>query len=150
MIFLYCYEEDDEWFHHLRPAEREANEELERRAKALMQAGVIVRAFHTDTSHFGPDDVGLVTSRFGEADGISPESPPKVAEFLLRLFVASRDVDVVVGDLEEQYHKDMTKVGALRARRKYYTEAARSILSALWEIVEAAGLWEWIRRMFGI
>lgn len=48
-----------------------------------------------------------------------PEQPPRWADQLLEWFVAPHLLEYIQGDLHENFHKRVTKVGLARARREY-------------------------------
>jgi hypothetical protein len=76
----------------------------------------------------------------------SPENAvPQSAEFLLDLFLSAKDRDEVLGDLQEQYAKRVTKYGHVKAKIWLYKQVGASMLPLLWKLI-TLGLGKWIRR----
>ena len=48
-----------------------------------------------------------------------PDQPPRWADQLLEWFVAPHLLEYIQGDLHENFHKRVAKVGIARARREY-------------------------------
>jgi len=59
--------------------------------------------------------------------------PPTSAEFIARLFIPRENRDAILGDLEEDYHKHVEKLGERRAKLIYWADVIRSI----WPFVSA-------------
>lgn len=99
-----------------------------------------------------PDDIESMADRskvsFEQQDGL--HGPPPLGKYVLRLFLLRSDFDVILGDLEERYRKDLTQVGVKKANCKYYKEIFKSIVPTLLRIVIKLGLLDWIRRKLGL
>lgn len=59
--------------------------------------------------------------------------PPTSAEFIARLFIPRKNRDSILGDLEEDYHKHVEKLGERRAKLIYWADVVRSV----WPFVSA-------------
>jgi hypothetical protein len=72
-------------------------------------------------------------------DEVQP--PPPWAEFLLELFAAKKTRDALLGDYNEEFHKNcMEPGGVARARRIYWAGVLRSLTPLIWSKVRHAGL----------
>jgi hypothetical protein len=71
-------------------------------------------------------------------DEVQP--PPPWAEFLLELFAAKTVRDSLVGDFNEEFHKNcMEPGGVARARRIYWAGVLRSLTPLIWNKAKKAG-----------
>lgn len=70
-----------------------------------------------------------VSSYFGFYDPNKPDlqKPPKSAEFLIYIFVKRQDREVILGDLEEDFHEVRHKFGKRYASFQYWCQVLRSI-----------------------
>ncbi len=62
--------------------------------------------------------------------------PPKIAEYLLFLFIPKQNRNAVLGDLEEDYHLAFEKYGLKKAQFFYWWQVVRSI----WPLISAVVL----------
>ncbi len=60
-----------------------------------------------------------------------PPTPPALAAWLLRLWLGSDTAEVITGDLNESFERDVRTLGRLRARARYWRLACASI-AACW------------------
>jgi hypothetical protein len=83
----------------------------------------------------------------------APAIPPATAHFLLRLVVASKSQEDVLGWIEERYRLDVQKFGPRRAKQLFWSQTLRSIGPLVWEKVRNWGIFtalvEYGRRKIG-
>jgi len=60
--------------------------------------------------------------------------PPAFAQFLLRLLIKPSHCEGAIGDIDEQFRRDISNYGITRARRLYWAETIRTI----WPLVVPA------------
>jgi hypothetical protein len=86
------------------------------------------------------------------ADPKSIAEPPKVADFLLTLFLSEAKGEAAIGDLSERFENDCQRFGAARARRMYWGRALRSLWPLLRRVAARVIKWtalvEGVRRFF--
>lgn len=96
-----------------------------------------------------PHDLILTRLEIGRAQ---VAEPPKLAQFLLVLFLDRRHVDGLIGDLAEQFERDCRRYDADYARRRYWAETLRSLWPLLRRAMARAIKWvavlEAVRKFF--
>ena len=80
-----------------------------------------------------------VANRVGEGE-INNFYPPAFAEWLAVLIKAPAMRDAFVGDLEEEFQRDLASFGLNRARRFYWARTLRSIVPLLWHAAKRLGI----------
>jgi hypothetical protein len=70
---------------------------------------------------------------------------PKGAEFLLDILTPARDREAVLGDLQEQFSKRISRFGARGGKIWLYKQVLTSMLPLLRRLL-ALGLGDWLRR----
>jgi hypothetical protein len=73
--------------------------------------------------------------------------PPMLAEALLRLFVKRNIHDAILGDLQEDFAKNLKTHGYRRARFMYWVETLRSMAPLVCSFAKRIGLFGFIAEM---
>ncbi len=58
------------------------------------------------------------------------QKPPKAVNWLLRRFCDDLLIEDLLGDMEEEFHRNVAKYSILKAKRKYFSEALSLIFSS--------------------
>ena len=81
------------------------------------------------------------------ADKVAPaisgdiREPPGVAEFLLCIFARAKDIDALMGDLEEDFARDRALgMSKRRAAARYWARVLRSVGPQMWQAIRRVGL----------
>jgi hypothetical protein len=78
--------------------------------------------------HTTNHNAGLISSKLLPAAAEECASkPPAIAEMLFTLFAPSLTVNAQLGDLQELFHEEASRVGQRRARQRYWMRVIRSI-----------------------
>ena len=87
----------------------------------------------------------------GESTEVETPDPPFAAELLLSLFLTKKRADAVIGDLNEQFHKNCLQCTPARARRLYWRGALRSVgpllMRAIGRAIRLGAFAEFVRRL---
>jgi hypothetical protein len=75
--------------------------------------------------------------------------PPAYAEWVVALLAPRRTADALLGDLEEQFHRNRSTRGLRRARWLYRAQVLNSIAPLLWAAAKRIGVVALLGRMLG-
>lgn len=62
-------------------------------------------------------------------------SPPKLAEYIIYLFIPRNSRDAILGDLEEDFNEVSKKFGLWHARLHYWVQ----VLRCIWPLIHSLG-----------
>jgi len=81
--------------------------------------------------------------KMGEEPDSSAEQkePPKLAELIFRVLEKPRSRDALIGDLEEQFLRNVKQFGYRRARRFYWADALSSVWPLVVRKLKRIGVW---------
>lgn len=70
------------------------------------------------------------------------DGPPQLAELLVCVFARAKDIDGLMGDLQERFERDSAAgMSQHRAKTRYWGRVARSLLPQMWQFAKRIGLY---------
>jgi hypothetical protein len=72
---------------------------------------------------------------------VEPMEPPWFAELIFRFLAKPKSRDALLGDLEEQFSRNVKRFGYQRACRFYWTDALSSVLPLIVQQLKRIGVW---------
>ncbi len=76
------------------------------------------------------------------------DTMPRISEALLALMAPRGLADAIIGDAEEQYHANVERFGAGKARRLYRIDVLKSVLPIAWTAFRRLTIFALIARLF--
>jgi hypothetical protein len=134
----------EEKFRALTPAERIKVLDSEKAMSALIESAIEgAKVTRIEIVNLAPG-VGMVwqpAREFMRETTVAPNTPPKLAEFMLVLLAKSAQREAALGDLNELFEADCAKLGCSRAARIYWARALRSAWPLLRRAISRALRW---------